>query len=409
MSGPADRDRHSPLRVAMLLDGNEEYGLPFAVSSMLSALDRSRVVTHGLFLGDGEGRRMLAPRFDAVHCLNTGPLFPWRRAGRRKFDPIFLAGRLLALLRSLRALKRWFQAEPPDILHTHTWRMAVLGWWASRRLGIRRIWHCHGAYPLSGRMSRRFIRLADRGAAHRVAAISGFVADTLPPELKARATVVYNGVDVERLRGASRPGEFRRRYQVRPDQPLAGIFGAVVPIKGHVYFLEAAARVVQRLPEARFAVVGGTTDAFVRMGALEELTGHIRRLGLERHVIQTGFVPDVARYLSDFDVVAMPSISTPAQAGEGFGLVLIEAMSQESPVVATRCGAAPEIITDGTDGLLVPPRDGAALGEAMLRLLEDRALRSRLTSAALETVRQRFDARVTAASLQRLYAEAATK
>lgn len=394
----------TPLRVAMLLDGNEGYGLAYAAAGMLSNQNARRVSMQGVFLGPGDGLSMLGPRFAESYCLNTGPLSPLRRPGGPRFDPVYLLGRLVVLMRSLRALRRWMREHRPDIVHTHTNRLATLAWWATRSLPIRRVWHCHGAFPAAGRLSRRFIQMAERGGVHHVAAISRFVKETLPEPLRSNSTVIYNGVDVEPLRRAAAPGEFRQRFDVRPEQPLIGIFGAVVPIKGHQFFLEAAAEVARKLPDARFAIVGGTTDAFEHMGALVELNAHIRRLGLEQRIIQTGFLADGARFMPDFDLIVLPSVFTPTQAGEGFGMVLIEAMSHEVAVIATRCGAPPEIITHEQDGLLVPPKDGPALAEAMLRLLNDPDLRRRLAAAGLATVRQRFDSAQTAAALDALYA-----
>lgn len=391
-----------PLRVAMLFDGNELYGLPQAVINLLDAIDRRRVHTTGIFLGPGTGLEAISPRLGESVCLRTGPIYPLRRPGGIKYDPLFLAGRGIAALRSVRAVRALLEKCSFDVLHTHTLAMARVSWWASRGRPMARLLHYHGANRYSERWWRSFTQWVLRSGTH-LAAISQFVRASLPSALRDRTTVVYNGVPTQLLRDSARPGEFRRRFGIPAHAPLVGIFGAVAPIKGHTYFIEAAARVAPELPDVRFAVVGGTTDAYEKRGILVEMHRQIERLGLKDRVIDTGFLPDATRYMTDFDVIAMPSIYTETQLGEGFGMVMIEAMAQGVATISTTCGAPPEVIEHGVSGLLVPPKDSVALGEAMLSLLRNADLRRRMGEAGARRVQQHFDSRVSAAQLTRLY------
>jgi len=102
---------------------------------------------------------------------------------------------------------------------------------------------------------------------------------------------------------------------------------------------------------------------------------------------------------SAVDVLAAPAVE------EAFGLTLIEAMSCGVPVVAFRAGGPGEIVTDGTDGLLVAPGDVTELAGALRVLAGDRALRERLGDQARRTVEARFDIRLVAAAYQRLFSE----
>ena len=398
--------RAARFRAAMLFDGNELYGLPVAVANLLAGIDRQRIELTGVFLGSGCGYELLAPLCERAVCLETGPVFPLRRAGRPKYDPLYLAGRAAAAARSVRGLARLLRRETPEILHFHSQHIGRLAWWATRRLPLARVWHCHGSFPHLGRREAAFVKWVQR-AVDRVAAISGFVRDTFPEALRPRVRVQYNCVQAARLRAAARPGEFRARFAVGRDAPLVGIFGSVVPIKGHRYFIEAAARVAREMPGARFAIVGGTTDAYEKMGMLRQLQEQIAAAGIADRVIDTGFLPDATGHMCDFDVIAMPSVFTETQRGEGFGMVMIEAMAQGVPVIATRCGAPPEVIEHGVSGLLVPPRDGAALGEAMLALLRDAALRRRIGQAGMRRVDEQFDSRAAGARLVEMYEELA--
>ena len=104
-----------------------------------------------------------------------------------------------------------------------------------------------------------------------------------------------------------------------------------------------------------------------------EKAGELRRLasmlGIADRVSWLGWRGDAAELMAAFDVFLLPSLR------EGFGLVLLEAMSRRVPIVASRVGAIPEIVIDGETGILVEPRNVDELAKAMTRLLKDRALR----------------------------------
>jgi glycosyltransferase involved in cell wall biosynthesis len=128
-----------------------------------------------------------------------------------------------------------------------------------------------------------------------------------------------------------------------------------------------------------------------------ELEGHIRRLGLEGRVLFTGFRLDVPDLLSEVTVSVLPSLS------EGLSNTILESMAAAVPVVATRIGGTPEAVEDGVSGLLVPPRDSAALARAIRRILEDRELAARLGQAARRRVVDRFSMERMVGETERLY------
>ena len=140
--------------------------------------------------------------------------------------------------------------------------------------------------------------------------------------------------------------------------PLVGNVAALVPHKGQRYLIEAAHLVVREIPDARFVILGEG-----------ELREHLERLvhehNLEKHVLLPGFRTDVLGCIKGFDVFAMSSVT------EGLGTSLLDAMACATPIVATRTGGIPEIVEDGVNGLLVPPRDAPALARAIVRLLND--------------------------------------
>lgn len=154
--------------------------------------------------------------------------------------------------------------------------------------------------------------------------------------------------------------------------------------KGHDVMLEALARVRERVVDVQWVVVG---DGPLR-GELEARAG---RLGLDGAVRFLGAVPDAERdlWLRRAALLAMPSrLPDDGRAGEGFGIVFMEAAVHGKPVVAGNVGGALSSVKDGETGLLVDPRDPAAVAEAIVRLLLDRELAGRLGAAGAARARE---------------------
>jgi L-malate glycosyltransferase len=171
----------------------------------------------------------------------------------------------------------------------------------------------------------------------------------------------------------------RREYELDAATPVVGCVTRFFPSKGITYLIDAFATVVRSVPAARLLLVGdGPEEPALRAQA--------RRLGVEDRVIFAGFRRDVAAHLRLFWVSAVPSIE------EGFGNVGVEALAAGLPVVASRVGGLPEIVTDGVTGYLVEPANAAELAAALERLLLDPAGRLAFgRAAAADSERFRMD------------------
>jgi len=185
---------------------------------------------------------------------------------------------------------------------------------------------------------------------------------------------------LHRVPNALNPVFFQTAAAPVPDRLL--FVGIIETRKGLIHLVDALAQLVKTRPTVKLAIVGvpgrgsNAYDAAVRQS--------VTRQGLEGHVEHLGFLrPDaVAREMTRASVVVVPSLE------EMFCNVAAEAMAVGRPVVASRTGSLPELVADGERGLLVPPADPAALAGAILRLLEDDALRARLGAAARAWARQ---------------------
>src|SRR5882672_2139034 len=199
------------------------------------------------------------------------------------------------------------------------------------------------------------------------------VGDGVPAE---QTVTVHEGIDVEHVVGAP-PVNVHEAFWLPHGSPVIGNVAALVPHKGQRYLIEAAHLVVQQLPDARFVILG---EGELR----EHLEKQVHEHHLEKHVWLPGFRTDVLGCISGFDLFVMSSVT------EGLGTSLLDAMAASRPIVATTAGGIPEIVEEGVNGLLVPPRDHHALAQGIVRALSDEALRRRMGEAGFARVNERF-------------------
>ena len=227
--------------------------------------------------------------------------------------------------------------------------------------------------PLVGPLLSRVLEKADRIVATSLPyarsskALSGFLDKT---------TVIPLGVDAARLNEASEVSE-SRRVRSECGSPLVLFIGRLVYYKGLPVLLDAMKGV-----EARLLIIGdGPLKAELRrLAAGPGLAGKV----LFRSVPQE---EPLGKYLHACDLLALPS----TERTEAYGLALLEAMACGKPVIATELGTGTSFVCrDGIDGLIVPPRDPAALRSAIRALLSDPAKARRMGEAGRDRVREQF-------------------
>ncbi len=252
--------------------------------------------------------------------------------------------------------------------------------------------------PVQKRVQRYVCRLADCVVVNADAVRTWLVGEGYDAE---RIVVIRNGVDLTRFREPSQPDRVRRELGLPHGVPLVAVVSRLTRMKGLEQFLEAAALVGRRSPEACFLVIGETPPHNPEyLGQLKSLA---IRLGIGDRVIFPGLRSDVPILLAGVDVAVMPSLN------EALSNVLLESMAAGAAVVATRVGGTPEAIVDGENGLLVPPADIAALAGAVTSLLEAPALAMRLGRAARQSVVDRFSVGRMVATTEDLYSQLLTR
>jgi glycosyltransferase involved in cell wall biosynthesis len=286
-------------------------------------------------------------------------------------------------LKVLAALSRLARRGGFDLVHAHDLKAGVHGRLAARLAGIPAVYTPH-SLGFVGDIPRHRRLLADvleRGLRPLTGALVCVCEDErrlalrhrLVPERRLR--VVYNGC--ERCDGEAAPDPTLAK--LRESGPLAGVVAVLREQKTVDVFLDAAPLVLERLPEARLAVVGN--------GRLrEQLESQAARLGLagDERFAFVPFAPPASRYLRALDVFVQPS------SWEAFPISILEALACGVPQVATDVGGTREAVAPST-GLLVPARSPAAMAEAISALLEDEARRTELARASRERHAARFD------------------
>ena len=159
-----------------------------------------------------------------------------------------------------------------------------------------------------------------------------------------RCSLIANGIDTARFASAPAPPS---------GSPRIGCVARLSPEKGIDRLLEAFAGVLRQVPYARLAIAGDGP-------ARGQLEARAHELTLGGAVEFLGYREDVSPVLGSLDLFVLPSLT------EGIPLALLEAMAAGLPVIATAVGGVPEVVEDGTSGMLVPPGDAAALERAML-------------------------------------------
>jgi glycosyltransferase involved in cell wall biosynthesis len=309
---------------------------------------------------------------------------PVTHLGRGRFDPRILSD-LVSLVRE----------RETRVLHVHGYAAADFGRLAARATGAALVLHEHFADPTMP----SYQGLADRllaGLTDRAIAVSGSTRDFLVRERRVppdRVRVIWNGAPLAEFAPVSpeQAASTRAALGLPPEALVIGTIGRLNEQKGHRYLLDAGPAVFRRHPHARLLIVGDGD----RSHALRQQAEALR---IQERVVFAGHRSDVRELLGAIDVVCLPSLY------EGTPLALFEAMAAARPIVASAVDGCAEILADEVTGLLVPPRDPPALAEALIRVLAEPDLRSRLGTAARLASRD-YDIDQTVRRIEALYEE----
>lgn len=280
---------------------------------------------------------------------------------------------LFNILKMVPKLIEIIKKEEIDLVHARSRVPAWIAYFACRKANKIFITTCHGYYkrhPFSYVM----------GWAKRVIVLSNVIARHMIDDFgvpHGRIRLIPRSVDLEKFKFLSPDTKRKEEFNV-------GIIARITPLKGHLFFIKAMAKVARHIPRLKIWIVGDVPSS--RQAYKEQVEVLVRRLGLWHCTEFLGTQKDIPAILANLDLLVL---ATTAQ--EAFGRVIIEAQASGVPVVATQVGGVIDIIEDGKNGLLVPPQDPNTMSEAVIRIFKDRALASKLAENAYKKVKEEYN------------------
>ncbi len=351
-------------------------------------------IVHQVLSGDVAGGQLVALQLaraarEAGHDVRfssstDGPFLGLAR--REGFDAEVIPIRGALDTRALWRLARAFRAMDADIVHIHGhFSVNTVARIAGRLVGARVVSHMHIDNVFRAGPGRRMQILVDTVTARLCFSIVAVSESTRVSLVRqgypaSRLTTVYNGVDLHDPVPPIRLAEGPTILEV----------ARLAEVKGQRTLLAALAEL-----DATAVLVGADLE---HGGAYEAtLRAEADRLGVASRVVFAGHRDDVAALLAGCDVFCLPS------SAEGLPLVVLEAMAEGKPVVATAVGGTPELVIHGDTGLLVAPGDVDALRRALADVLADPDLARRLGETGRERVRTSFSASAASETIMRIY------
>ncbi|MCX5710352.1 MAG: lipopolysaccharide heptosyltransferase II [Candidatus Omnitrophica bacterium] len=295
---------------------------------------------------------------------------------------------LWMMFKMVPALADIIKKEKIDIVHARSRVPAWIAFFACRRTKAVFITTCHGYYkkhPFSYVM----------GWSKRVIALSNII---------ARHMIEDFDVPVERVRIIARSVDAARFKYLSPDEKRkeefnVGIIGRITPLKGHLHFIKAMAKVARSIPRLKIWIVG---DAPAQKQAYkEQVQVLVRRLGLWHCTEFLGVQRNIPEIMSQLDLVVLATTTH-----EAFGRVIIEAQAAGVPVVATEVGGVIDIIENNVNGLLVPAQDSSAMAEAVLSIFKDKLLARTLAENAYKKVLEKYNVELMVKNTLQVYEDA---
>jgi glycosyltransferase involved in cell wall biosynthesis len=350
---------------------------------MLGCIDglRSRGHEPYGYLRDTNPRLIEAFRSRSLPFTATGAYSP--RLIQTTANPVTLAVFARSFRTATRQMTRIIATTGVDVIHSISYPAALYAAFAAARTRTPHIWHEHNIKRIHtfNRVIYRQVASTCRwviGPSHAVThnlTRAGIAGD--------RLRTVYNGIDLARFNagGSEAVMTFRRELGLAPDEKAIGLFGQMLPYKGHKTLVNAAPAILRQHARTRFFFVGALENPAYE----KELKGLLAAKQLTDRFHFTGWRDDVQRIIQAMDVVVVAT-TTPEPAA----LMLMEAMAMERPIVASRTGGTAEIVSDRETGLLFAPGSSEELAERIVELLRDSHLAQAVGTAGRRRVERRF-------------------
>jgi glycosyltransferase involved in cell wall biosynthesis len=197
---------------------------------------------------------------------------------------------------------------------------------------------------------------------------------------KDKITVVGEGVDVNEFNPTVDSAYLRTEFAIADSDDVVVNIGMIREDKGQIYFLEAARIILEQKDSIKFFIIGEGTD---NKNFEKQFQALIKQYGIEKNLFITGYREDIAAFTHLANVVVVASIGTEAQSR-----VVPQAFATGKTVVSTDIGGLTELVKDEHNGLVIPPKNAAAMAAAISRILDNKQLKQKLENNAFELAKQ---------------------
>ncbi len=382
------------MRVLFFHNGSDLYGASRSFLRIVTRLVADGIEVKAVFPTTGPLQDALKEAGVDVEVMQPIPLIE-----RFAFKSVSGFSRFLwATPVSVFRICRVIRLYRPDLIHSNlstVFTPAI----AARLCRIPHIWHIRETYVEFGLFWKIYRQFMAWGST-RIIAISHSVAEQFHGKCKNKVVVLHNGYPKEEFEPVpvEKVQAFKDQFGLK-NELLVGLVGRIKYVrKGQEYLVEAASILKPQFPNVKFLLIGSPFPGNeVHLTRLQEL---IAKLNVDDCVVYTGDADDIKAAYSALDISVMASALP-----EPLGGVTIESMAFEVPVIGTNIGGTIEIIEDEVSGILIPPRDPAAMANAIARLLEDDELRRRMGIAGRKRFEEKFEFKPYYKKILKLYEE----
>ena len=290
--------------------------------------------------------------------------------------------------RELKRVSQWIVREKFDLIHTHMSRAHFMGVLLRMTGGVPVIATAHSCTFQLHWMLNDYVIANSQATLDYQRRFNRVRAD------HSEKVFCFTALQRFQSKLPEKVAEIRRKLRIEPDDFLVGVVGQVGPRKGQKYLFDALPKLFQRIPNMKVILVG----------EFERSARYVQRLRDQQllnnwhgRVHWLGRRNNVEDYMNVIDLCVVPSVREP------LGLVALEALAAGTPVVATRTGGWPESVQHGENGLLVPRKNVAALGAAILQLANEKETRSTMGERRRNMVLDKFSPELLTDQVNEIY------
>lgn len=334
-------------------------------------------------------------RFDVCAIVPRGSLLKpeMEETGTKVLEADKIAEKSLSI-GGIREICKIIKKVKPDIVHTHG---SMSGRIAAKLCGVKVVFTRHSVFEPSPKISKgigkKINGFINNAAADEIIAVAEAAKDNLTATgvSEKKITVILNGVLPLEKYDDEKRRLTREKLGISQSCKAAAIVARLNPVKGHLYYVRAAKKVIDRGIDAKFFIAG--------TGECEnEIREEIERLNLKDNVIMLGFLSDVEPLMNAVDLQINCSFGT-----EATSLSLLEGMSVGTPAVVTDFGGNPGVIEDGKNGFLVPIKNPEKMADKIAEIFENDELLKTLSQNAEAVYKEKFTQKVYTENIEAVY------